>query len=264
MSEHILYKSFDSTKYFLYDPSSALPQLSVALLHYDYLHYQTTVTSQNYRKSFTLGQILFVLCELITIMGFYDETNPEIIELPGALATVLGKTFLHYKDLVNLVLKAAIPHHWSPNLRKAIVVRATWLEVPDASANTQRPHVRPSTPLQRIFLSAPSFCIMKSGIRCRVSPLLFAIVKKRFFHAKCREGDLFDARVIKQSVMGYLRSIRPSIQDEKDPNIFHVGDTLLGPLADITVVHYSQIDTILLFHCDQNPLLPFSEFKKLF
>lgn len=264
MSENILYKSFDATKYFLYDPSSKLPQLSVALLHYDYLHYQTTITDQNYRKSFTLGQILLVLCELITIMGFYDETNPEIIELPGALATVLGKMFFHYKDLVNLVLKAAIPHHWSPNFRKAVVVRASWLEVPDASANTQRPHVRPSTPLQRIFLSAPKSCIMKSGDQYRVSPLLFAILKKRFFRTQGREDDLFDAKVIKRSVMGYLRSIHPSIQDEKDPNIYHVGDTLLSPLADITVVHYSQIDTILLFHCDSKPLLPFRDFKKLF
>lgn len=247
MEDFVLYSSTDANKYLLYDGiTDSLDKKSLfkAFLSYN----QDLINWDNYYQSFTFGQILSVLVKLITVFELYDETNPEILDFCGPFWLVFGRRYMFYQDLAHHVRNVTTLHVSLPSLRKAVTIRATWLETTELFV-TNRPSRRPPTPIEQILNRTLLPGTNRSGIRYMVSPPLFALLKECVFDKEILKKRVFDAVFIRENVLCYLRRLSSCV-DDKDPYMFHVKGTLFEPLANVSVVHDEQIYAILSFHCD--------------
>lgn len=181
-------------------------------------------------RTFTLDKILRDLDLVITLESQYDPTNWEILRFDGPLQRIFNQPFLHYKALYHRVLDHLILAH--PSLRGETnqTIVASWMVQEPKPVIQQICSLEPQGLQGRFYLS---------GDLCRI----FRQMGKR-----APDEKRYHYSHILKTVIGFLEA-NPQIKDPKDPLIYRVGSNALSRLGDTSILHHSQLEALVQYHC---------------
>ena len=190
--------------------------------------------------SFKLTLLLACFDSIITYEELYDKTNLEIVILPSTFENIFGFNHLHCSDLVDVLLKCLDLHCKVPS-PVPITLKASWTYV-----GLKRPF------LQRIVQADTA---LNPDASYYLSNELMRIFHMQSYSRKYLAQETVRGYWVKELIIKQVRQLRFNVTN-KNPSILHCGGTFLSTLGESDVIHVSQIDRLLVYHCSTVPVFP--------